>query len=120
MRHPMKLKRILSPKRLTITAMSLLMALTALNVPLWSANAYETDTTRHLAQQTDAPPQISLTVYNEGTALVIDRRTFELQQGLNEINFTDVAAQIDPTSVNFKSLTDPNTFVVEQNYRYDL
>jgi hypothetical protein len=116
----MRLKRILSPKNLTVTAMSLLMALTALNIPLWSASAYETDTTRYIAQQTDAPPQISLTVYNEGTALVIDRRTFELQQGLNEINFTDVAAQIDPTSVNFKSLTDPNTFVVEQNYRYDL
>jgi hypothetical protein len=36
------------------------------------------------------------------------------------IRFTDVAAQIDGTSVSFKSLTDPNATVLEQNYEYDL
>lgn len=64
---------------------------------------------------------VSLTIYNQGTALVQDRRTFDLQAGLNTLDFTDVAASIDATSVNFKSLTDPEgTLVLEQNYIYDL
>ncbi|KAB2856794.1 MAG: hypothetical protein F9K46_13755, partial [Anaerolineae bacterium] len=107
-------------KFLIAFALSLLLGFMALNLPMWTAQANETSVAAYHAYQTDAPAQVSLTVYNAGTALVIDHRTFELQQGLNEIQFTDVAAQIDPTSVNFKSVTDPNTYVVEQNYRYDL
>ncbi len=50
-----------------------------------------------------------------------DRRTFTLDAGSNTINFTDVASGIDPTSVTFVSLTDPQgTQVLEQNYVYDL
>lgn len=64
---------------------------------------------------------VSLTVYNQGTALVQDRRTFDLAAGESVVNFTDVAATIDSTSVSFKSLTDPDgTYVLEQNYVYDL
>src|SRR5881396_1418473 len=64
---------------------------------------------------------VSLTIYNQGTALVQDRRTFDLQSGENTLDFTDVAASIDATSVSFKSLTDPlGTSVLEQNYVYDL
>ena len=37
------------------------------------------------------------------------------------IRFTDVASGIDPTTVTFESLTDPNgTSVLEQNYEYDV
>lgn len=70
----------------------------------------------------DAPQSgVSLTIYNQGTALVQDRRTFELQAGISTLDFTDVAATIDPTSVSFKSLSDPaGTIVLEQNYVYDL
>jgi hypothetical protein len=71
--------------------------------------------------QDDGSTDVSVTVYNQGTALVQDRRTFELQEGLNTIDFTDVAASIDATSVSFNSLTDPEgTIVLEQNYVYDL
>src|SRR3954466_9604393 len=64
---------------------------------------------------------VSLAIYNVGTALVQDRRTFTFDEGLNTINFTDVASGIDPTSVTFVSLTDPQgTVVLEQNYVYDL
>lgn len=64
---------------------------------------------------------VALTVYNEGTALVKDLRRFEFADGLNTISFVDVAASIDPTSVHFNSLTDPEgTVVLEQNYVYDL
>ena len=68
-----------------------------------------------------AEASVALTVYNQGTALVRDRRQFQLNQGVNLIDFRDVAASIDPTSVLFKSLTAPRgTTVLEQNYEYDL
>lgn len=64
---------------------------------------------------------VSVTVYNQGTALIKDRRSFDFATGENIINFTDVAATIDATSVSFKSLTDPDgTYVIEQNFVYDL
>ncbi|MCY3780100.1 MAG: DUF4139 domain-containing protein [Chloroflexi bacterium] len=70
------------------------------------------------AQESD---DIAVTVYNAGTALIRDRRTLSLQQGVNTLNFRDVAATIDATSVNFRSLTDPDgAIVLEQNYIYDL
>jgi hypothetical protein len=75
------------------------------------------------AAQDAAPPPdgVSLTIYNQGTALVIDRRTFDLTGGVSTLDFTDVAATIDATSVSFRSLTDPaGTSVLEQNYVFDL
>ncbi len=75
------------------------------------------------SSSTNSPERdsVALTIYNQGTALVQDRRTFSLDQGNNLINFTDVASSIDPTSVTFVSLTDPaGTTVLEQNYVYDL
>ena len=64
---------------------------------------------------------VELTVYNQNIALVKDRRTMELTSGVNEVRFSDVAAQIDTTSVHFRSLTDPaGTTVLEQNYEYDI
>ena len=77
-------------------------------------------------EATEAPQNapsngVALAIYNQGTALVQDRRTFDLSAGLNTIDFTDVASGIDPTSVTFVSLTDPlGTSVLEQNYVYDL
>jgi hypothetical protein len=64
---------------------------------------------------------VELAVYNQDLALVKDLRTMDLGEGLNEVRFDDVAAQIDPTSVHFRSLTDPEgTVVLEQNYEYDI
>jgi hypothetical protein len=64
---------------------------------------------------------VDLTVYNQNLALVKERRTLDLELGVNEVAFQDVAALIDPTSVLFRSLTDPSgTVVVEQNYEYDI
>jgi hypothetical protein len=64
---------------------------------------------------------LELAVYNQDLALVKDHRSLDLSQGLNEVRFSDVASQIDPTSVHFRSLTDPEgTTVLEQNYEYDI
>jgi hypothetical protein len=71
--------------------------------------------------ETAAGNGVAVTVYNQGTALIRDRRTFDLNEGVNVVNFTDVASSIDSTSVVFTSLTDPQgTIVLEQNYVYDL
>ncbi|MCA9881623.1 MAG: DUF4139 domain-containing protein [Anaerolineae bacterium] len=73
------------------------------------------------AQDSPASDGVSVTVYNQGSALVQDRRTFDITQGTSIIDFTDVAASIDATSVSFNSITDPEgTTVLEQNYVYDL
>ena len=42
-----------------------------------------------------------------GYAVVRHERQFSLKPGRNELKFVDVAAQIDPTTVSFSSLTDP-------------
>ncbi|MDZ7262006.1 MAG: hypothetical protein ONB05_07870, partial [candidate division KSB1 bacterium] len=57
--------------------------------------------------------EVSLTVYNDNLALVKDVRKMNLPKGEKEIKFTDVAAQIDPTSVHFKSLTAPDKVAIQ-------
>jgi len=65
--------------------------------------------------------EIGLTIYNNNLALVRDVRTLQLAKGTSQIKFQDVAAQIDPTSVYFASLTAPDKVeILEQNYEYDL
>ena len=64
---------------------------------------------------------LALTVYNANLALVKDIREARLPVGSGQVQFMDVAAQIDPTSVHLRSLTDPAGLkIVEQNYEYDL
>lgn len=56
-----------------------------------------------------------------GYALVQDRRPLTLAKGLGSVRVSDVATRIDPTTVSFASLTDPDgTRVLEQNYEFDL
>ncbi len=95
---------------------------TALAVALATGTAAFAQTTDDPVPATGGEREgVALTIYNLGTALVQDRRTYTLSSGVNLLNFTDVASGIDPTSVQFNSLTDPTgTRVLEQNYVYDL
>jgi hypothetical protein len=62
-----------------------------------------------------------VTVYNSNLGLVKETRPFQLAAGVSEVKVEDVAAQIDATSVHFKSLTAPDgVTVLEQDFRYDL
>ena len=73
------------------------------------------------AMESAVPGKVDLTVYNQDYALIREQRILELQKGLNQISIEDIPYSIDPTSLHFKSFTDPNgTFVREQNYDYDL
>ena len=76
-----------------------------------------------VAAQAQVSPskKVSITVYNQNFGLVKDVRDITLKDGVNFVRFEDVAASIDPTSVNFASLTSPNSVSVrEQNYQFDL
>ncbi|MBL0320027.1 MAG: DUF4139 domain-containing protein [Alphaproteobacteria bacterium] len=56
-----------------------------------------------------------------GYAMVRQTHSFALKAGTSRIDFDGVAALLDPTTVTFKSLTDPlGTHVVSQNYLFDL
>ena len=66
------------------------------------------------------PGGVDLTVYNSNIALVKESRQFDLETGVNHVNVTDVPSAILPETVYFRSLTDPDAVVLEQNYEYDI
>lgn len=59
---------------------------------------------------------LSVTVYNQNLGVIKDVREIEISSGSSKIKITDVAQQIDPTSVHIKLDGE----VIEQNYQYDL
>jgi hypothetical protein len=74
-----------------------------------------------LAVTREVQKDVMVTIYNGNLGLVKDVREVRLPVGLGEAQFMDVAAQIDPTTVHLKSLTDPAGLkILEQNYEYDL
>ena len=69
----------------------------------------------------DDQVELSLTVYNTDLALVRDVRNVDLATGTADLRFMDIAATVNPATVHFRSLTQPQrVHVVEQNYEYDL
>ncbi len=71
--------------------------------------------------EVDEVGTLDLTVYGENLGLVREVRRFDLEEGLNEIAFTDVASRIRPTTVHVVSLTDPDeTLLLEQHFAYDI
>ncbi|HUJ11408.1 MAG TPA: DUF4139 domain-containing protein [Verrucomicrobiae bacterium] len=72
------------------------------------------------AATTSTDEGIALTIYNQNFGVVREKRKVDVPEKIGMLRFGDVAAQIDGTSVQFKSLTDPNAKVLEQNYEYDL
>lgn len=55
-----------------------------------------------------------------GYAMVRHDRRLPIPQGRSTLEFTDVAALIDPTTATFASLTDPQARVLEQSFQFDL
>jgi hypothetical protein len=62
---------------------------------------------------------VSLTIYNDNYGLVKQTQALEFKKGIGEVNFDDVASQIDPTSVHILPRSG-GISILEQNYRYDL
>jgi hypothetical protein len=75
------------------------------------------DQSTTLTDQTD----LNVTVYNSNIALVRDVRNLTVPTGTFRLKFMDIAATVNPATVHFRSLTDPDKLgVIEQNYEYDL
>ena len=82
-----------------------------------AAPADVADQTTSLTDQTD----LAVTVYNSNVALVRDVRQLQLPSGDFRLKFMDIAATVNPATVHFRSLTEPEKLgVLEQNYEYDL
>ena len=65
--------------------------------------------------------ELNVTVYNSNIALVRDVRQLTLPNGAFRLKFMDIAATVNPATVHFRSLNDPEKLgVIEQNYEYDL
>jgi hypothetical protein len=62
---------------------------------------------------------VAVTVYNQNLGLITDHRRFALISGPQFIRLTDVAAQVDPTSVRIR-FPSAEVELYEQNYHYDL
>ncbi len=63
--------------------------------------------------------EVAITVYNNDLGLVKDVREMDIDKGISEISFTEVASRIDPTSVHL-SIEGDAAAILEQNYEYDL
>src|SRR5467141_621365 len=75
------------------------------------------DQSTSLNDQTD----LNVTVYNSNIALIRDVRNLSLPSGTFRLKFMDIAATVNPATVHFRSLNDPEKLgVIEQNYEYDL
>jgi hypothetical protein len=81
------------------------------------ARSSSPDQASNLGDQTD----LAVTVYNSNIALVRDVRQLTFPTGSFRLKFMDIAATVNPATVHFRSLTEPDKLsVIEQNYEYDL
>lgn len=68
-----------------------------------------------------AAAEVAITVYNQDLGLVRENRMLPFQKGEFDLEFTSIPNTIDPTSVHFKLLDNPDAAtLLEQNYRFDL
>ncbi len=127
----MKTSGILKKRELRRVAVTAVMAVVgvAAFVPAYHAGRKEqvqekessrntsSDSSTSLNDQTD----LAVTVYNSNIALIRDVRDLALPKGEFRLKFMDIAATVNPATVHFRSLTDPDKLsVLEQNYEYDL
>ena len=109
----------------TISAVVVFTAATAIFYPAVHGNkvyaAQEKDAARSttgdqstsLSDQTD----LNVTVYNSNIALIRDVRNLTLPDGAFRLKFMDIAATVNPATVHFRSLNEPEKLgVIEQNY----
>jgi len=68
--------------------------------------------------QSDAAP--SLTIYNQGFAVVRQKLPLDLKSGVNHVQIMDITAHLEPSSVILRPLEAGQQLqILEQNYRND-
>lgn len=70
---------------------------------------------------TDNPSAVpSLTVYNQGFAVIRQKLPLDLKSGINHVQITDITAHLEPDSVILRPLDAAQRLqILEQNYRND-
>src|SRR5204862_6829035 len=82
-----------------------------------AARATAGDQTNSLNDQTD----LNVTVYDSNIALIREVRNLTLPSGTFRLKFMDIAATVNPATVHFRSLNEPDKLgVIEQSYECDL
>src|SRR5256885_1218801 len=85
------------------------------------ADAYKSSSGSEQATSLNDQSDLALTIYNSNIALVRDVRRLNLPTGAFRLKLMDIAATVNPATVHFRSLTEPEKLgVIEQNYEYDL
>jgi hypothetical protein len=89
-----------------------------------TVQAQEKEAARSAADQATTlndQSDLNVTVYNSNIALIRDVRQLTVPTGAFRLKFEDIAATVNPATVHFRSLTEPEKLsVIEQNYEYDL
>src|SRR5580765_2496075 len=89
--------------------------------PLAQVTDSSRDTSGDHATSLNDQTDLSMTVYNSNIALVRDVRNLSLPTGVFRLKLMDIAATVNPATVHFRSLNEPDKLgVLEQNYEYDL
>jgi hypothetical protein len=88
---------------------------------IWIATCAAVPAGRSAATAPSASPagaagrSVAVTVYNQDLGLVREERTVTMKPGRSELRYSDVAAQLDPTSVHFVPAGGGDFRVLEQN-----
>ncbi len=92
---------------------------TGMGAALALVTAASAQTTSDTLANPDSTAQgdVSVTIYNNGQALVQDIRQLQIAQGRSRIEFPDVSAQIRPETLSFNAA---GAGIVEQNFDFDL
>jgi len=124
-------QKLKSGKQRSILGIAAASALFAGTIAMYAAPSGKRETTQEkesprdtsgspsttLNDQTD----LSVTVYNSNIALIRDVRNLSLPTGQFRLKLMDIAATVNPATVHFRSLNEPDKLgVLEQNYEYDL
>ena len=73
-----------------------------------------------LSSPAGAATGLGLTIYNQNFAVVRDKVTLDLQQGITRVRFAEATASLEPSSVILRDPENQHQFqVLEQNYRGD-
>ncbi len=95
-------------RRITSLGLCAILVLGAVNLVLASGSG----------EQSGAAP--SLTIYNQGFAVVRQKLPLELKSGLNHVQIMDITTHLEPDSVILRPLDGGQRLqILEQNYRND-
>ena len=74
-----------------------------------------------LLAQGAIPAEPALTIYNQSFAVVREKAKLLLKEGINQVHFTDITAQLEPESVILRDPSGQRALqILEQNYQSNL